>query len=78
MQMQITKYIYTNLLLFIVCSATIYVQRLTPIQTDRPGQTECPFIVPKNNFQVESGFSFKNVNENEEVLLSVSIMEIWC
>lgn len=76
--MQITKYIYKNLLLFIVCSATIYVQRLPPIQTDRPDQTECPFIVPENNFQVESGFSFENVNENEEVFLSVSIMEIWC
>ncbi len=75
--MQIIKYIYRNLSLFIVCSA-IYRQRLTPIQTDRPGQTECPFIVPKNNFQVESGFSFENVNENEEVFLSFSVMEIWC
>lgn len=34
-------------------------QDLPPIQTDRPDQTECPFIVPQNYFQVESGFAYE-------------------
>lgn len=31
-------------------------QSTEPIQTDRPDQTECPFIVPEKYFQVENGF----------------------
>jgi hypothetical protein len=34
----------------------LFAQELPSIQTDRPDQTECPFIVPKNFFQAEFGF----------------------
>jgi hypothetical protein len=35
------------------------------IQTDRPDQTECPFIVPKNHLQIENGFLIENLNSTE-------------
>lgn len=31
-----------------------------PMLTDRPDQTECPFIVPKKHFQMEIGFVFQH------------------
>jgi hypothetical protein len=34
-------------------------QELPSIQTDRPDQTECPFIVPVHYFQFEAGFSYQ-------------------
>jgi hypothetical protein len=34
----------------------------TPIQLDRPDQTECPFIVPTNFIQIENGFNYENEN----------------
>lgn len=37
-------------------------QDLPPIQTDRPDQTECPFIVPKHYLQVENGLPFEITN----------------
>jgi hypothetical protein len=33
----------------------------TPIQLDRPDQTECPFIVPTNWIQMENGINYENV-----------------
>jgi len=35
-----------------------------PIQTDRPDQTESPYIVPKNYIQVENGLLFEKQNKN--------------
>jgi Putative MetA-pathway of phenol degradation len=34
------------------------------IQLDRPDQTECPFIVPQNYVQFESGFALENINSS--------------
>jgi hypothetical protein len=34
-----------------------------PIQIDRPDQTECPFIVPEQYLQFESGFLLENENK---------------
>lgn len=45
-----------NVLLFLI-SMNLWSQ--SPIQCDRPDQTETPFTVPKGRFQVESGFSYK-------------------
>lgn len=39
-------------------------QKLDPIQTDRPDQTETAAIVPKGMFQVENGFSFQRKDAN--------------
>ena len=44
-----------------------FIESILPIiQTDRPDQTECPFIVPKNHFQMESGFNYEKVNIDEQ------------
>lgn len=45
-----------NILLFLI---TLNLWSQSPIQCDRPDQTETPFTVPKNRFQIESGFSYK-------------------
>jgi len=34
-------------------------QELISIQTDRPDQTECPFITPVHYFQFENGFNYE-------------------
>ena len=44
----------------------IFGQSLPPIQCDRPDQTECPFIVPKNHFQMENGFSFEQTDDKTQ------------
>jgi hypothetical protein len=45
-------------------------QDLPSIQTDRPDQTECPFIVPKNYLQFENGFSYeKTSNDSHEYVV---------
>ncbi len=48
----------------------LYAQKLPPIQTDRPDQTECPFLVPAHHFQIETGINYeKNDAQNENYLL---------
>lgn len=48
----------TEIIVFFISALGIDVRSedLPPIQLDRPDQTECPFIVPKNYIQCESGF----------------------
>jgi len=41
-------------------------QEISPIQTDRPDQTETPFTVPRNHFQVENGFSFEKTDNSNK------------
>ena len=60
--------------LFFGITESIFGQVLFPIQTDRPDQTECPFIVPKNHIQIESGFNFEKVNKNEKNYLYPTIL----
>ena len=38
--------------------------QIEPIQTDRPDQTECPFIVPYKYIQMENGFVLEKSNPN--------------
>ena len=58
----------TKPLLILILSIVIIpkktVGQTTPIQLDRPDQTECPFIVPKNYVQVENGFTYETINED--------------
>ena len=58
----------TKHLLILILSIVIIpkktVGQTTPIQLDRPDQTECPFIVPKNYVQVENGFTYETINED--------------
>lgn len=54
------------LLLTIIATCTINAQN-TPLEADRPDQTETPSIVPKGMFQAESGFSFEKVATDNAV-----------
>jgi hypothetical protein len=47
----------------------VFGQELTPIQLDRPDQTECPFITPKKYIQVENGF---NIEQTENGTMNFS------
>ena len=49
-------------------------QTLPDIQTDRPDQTECPFIVPVNYLQLESGFVFQKNNNNASEIAVPSVL----
>ena len=49
-------------------------QDITPIQTDRPDQTETPFTVPKNHFQMENGFSFERTYNSTKSFTNPSIL----
>jgi len=66
------KHINFIIIVIITNSYGILAQDLPSIQTDRPDQTECPFIVPKNYLQFENGFSYEKTNKdsNEYVVPS--------
>jgi hypothetical protein len=49
-------------------------QNLPSIQTDRPDQTECPFITPRHYFQFENGFSYEKNNANFEVFVAPTVL----
>ncbi|MDV3574025.1 hypothetical protein CMU59_09910 [Elizabethkingia anophelis] len=42
-------------------------QTLAPIQLDRPDQTETVYTVPKNYFQVESGFRTEHLGKDQNI-----------
>ena len=44
------------------------------IQTDRPDQTECPFIVPLHYFQFETGFSYEQVNSEASEVVAPTVL----
>lgn len=50
--------------LFIFIITNCFSQNLPSIQTDRPDQTECPFIVPSGYLQFENGFPFEITNSS--------------
>jgi len=61
------------LTLFIVtANVKTSAQEQIPIQTDRPDQTECPFIVPKKYFQMENGISFEHSDDLANTFLHPS------
>jgi hypothetical protein len=51
-----------------------YAQDLPSIQTDRPDQTECPFITPKGYLQFENGFSYEKTNGNANEIVAPTIL----
>jgi len=67
-----TKYPFIVLFLMfkLICTA----QDLPSIQTDRPDQTECPFITPVHYFQFENGFSYEKVNGNSKGIVAPTIL----
>lgn len=59
---------------FFVAPLAILAQKIEPIQTDRPDQTETPSTVPAKHFQMETGFSFERSNLSDQVLTIPSIL----
>lgn len=59
---------------FIIILSKTFAQELPSIQTDRPDQTECPFIVPKNYFQLENGFSYEKTNSETSQIIAPTIL----
>jgi Putative MetA-pathway of phenol degradation len=49
-------------------------QTLDPIATDRPDQTECPFIVPKGYIQAENGLVYEKINQTNAVMVHPSTL----
>jgi long-subunit fatty acid transport protein len=49
-------------------------QDLPSIQTDRPDQTECPFITPKGYLQFENGFSVEKTNSETTTMVMPTIL----
>lgn len=62
------------LVFFISFKSITFAQDLPSIQTDRPDQTECPFITPKHYFQLENGFSYEKNNKNSELIVAPTIL----
>jgi Putative MetA-pathway of phenol degradation len=60
--------------LFLLEIAAIKAQEISPIATDRPDQTECPFIVPKGYFQAENGFFYEKTSLNSQFVAYPSVL----
>jgi hypothetical protein len=59
---------------FITMLSKTFAQELPSIQTDRPDQTECPFIVPKKYFQLENGFTYEKTNSETAQIVAPTIL----
>ncbi|TDD99475.1 transporter [Flavobacterium cellulosilyticum] len=61
---------------FIMLSVQLdgFAQVIPSIQTDRPDQTECPFITPRHYFQFENGFSYEQNNKNSYTIVAPTIL----
>jgi len=58
-----------KLLLFLFLGFNVVASaQISPIQADRPDQTETPAIVPKGMFQLESGFSYQKEDTDNSTL----------
>lgn len=62
------------LVIMLLVLAQGFSQEIPSIQTDRPDQTECPFIVPKNYFQFENGFSYEKTSGNSSEIVAPTIL----
>ncbi len=62
------------ILFFMSVNAKVFAQDLPSIQTDRPDQTECPFITPRHYFQLENGFSYEKNTANSELIVAPTVL----
>jgi Putative MetA-pathway of phenol degradation len=65
----------TNRLIFLfLILATIYSNAQSTIQTDRPDQTESPYIVPSRYIQIETGLLFEKIKNETFVFTTPTIL----
>lgn len=69
-----SRYFLILSVLFSATETELRGQGLSPILTDRPDQTETPFTVPKNRFQMETGFLLEQTNSETKSFLHPSIL----
>lgn len=62
------------LIVFVNVHTLIKAQSPGPIQTDRPDQTETPYTVPVNHFQMETGLSFEQTDPDVQSFSDPSIL----
>lgn len=62
------------IIVFIAVNTSLLGQDLPSIQTDRPDQTECPFITPRSYFQFENGFSYEKNTSDSEVFVTPTVL----
>jgi hypothetical protein len=60
------KYFILLTFYIIAASDSLFGQSITPIQLDRPDQTECPFITPPKYIQIENGLTIENFDINQK------------
>ena len=66
-----------RILLALMFSAAVHAQETDkpePIATDRPDQTETPFLVPRGMFQMETGFVYEKVDDNTHALVTPTVL----
>jgi hypothetical protein len=67
---------YFVLTIFLIYGQGISAQQVGRIETDRPDQTECPFIVKKGYFQGEIGFNRVSDKSGVNYLLPTSLLKV--
>lgn len=63
-----------NIFILFLFAFSTTLQAQTSIQTDRPDQTECPFITPKGFMQAENGFIYENIDKNNKSITLPTIL----
>lgn len=64
------------ILFLLLSSSWVFAQQEGRIETDRPDQTESPFLVKKGYFQAEIGFNRAVDGGNSQYLLPTSLLKI--
>jgi Putative MetA-pathway of phenol degradation len=62
------------ILTFALEQGFIKAQEIPSIATDRPDQTECPFIVPVGYFQAENGFFYEKTSPKSQSIAYPSVL----
>jgi len=65
-----------GVILFLLIGHVLWAQQSGRIETDRPDQTECPFIVKKGYFQAEIGFNRSAEGRDVRYLTPTSLLKI--
>lgn len=65
-----------GIIIFLLVGHLLCAQQSGRIETDRPDQTECPFIVKNGYFQAEIGFNREMDSGAEQYLLPTSLLKI--